>query len=77
MWFWIGGGTYGNAEAALSGISVDRSVGWYHGYVIIRKITGLGGPGPGGPGPGGPGPAGKSGKKDGKTGKTETEAIFT
>ena len=72
---WIGGGSHANAEAAVPGTSsTKKGAGWYNGYVIIRKITGLDGPGLG---VGGPGPAGKSGKKDGKTGKTETEAIFT
>ena len=70
--FWIGGGSYADAKAALPGSSsTKKHVGSFNGYVIIRKSTGLGSPVLGG----------KSNKqegekKKGKGGKTAQVQLF-
>ena len=68
--FWIGGGSHVGDDAANP--STKKHVGSFNGYVIIRKSTGLGSPGPGG----------KSNKKEGekkkgKGGKTAQVQLFT
>ena len=64
---WIGGGTYVNeGEALADSFSTETGVGRNHGYVIIRKIAGSGGPGPGG----------KSDKKKNKAGKNAPAPLF-